>query len=666
MNLSFEKYIMPANISLLTLLNVVCYLNFLLKVIVFIFLFFEAFKPVYEKVFFYFFLFFSTTWKKYLKEKHWTTKEKVAWARAWAWKHEGNLNTYKGFYIPTTLPQTEQGKFFQKKWSEDEDRLWDLSLKKKKDFINKQETRKTFSEDGLTFKEIQQKSLFGFYTNKANYFSGRAWKKLAQLTVYPIKFLKKKKKYNFNLYLKFAKKFLKSPFLPIVIQEWQHLWSYLNMGENTTHFLNFFFINYFPMFLINFNFLKIKILLVNWFNSFFMSSLPIEKNCLNWNLVINFYSIFLKKKNINYLQNTFINNLYFFFKIFKNWKGLFFNMFFFKEFLVNFIIYNCFNTLVGRLLYFYLKLIYNNFNFSVHSKKKNLTQLFLTRLTGSLLFHFQKKWNWKKSFFQLNFLTSYSKLNSSFENLKFVSLLLSNKKIMHGNLSSTFFEYPYTYQLIETCFAAYNIFLYARALLDWPLCLTFLDNFTLTGNKVIQNVFPLGWSLQRNFYFFLKKRIESYERVRYLLYTSFSQQVKMVDKINVPDVLFKYIIWKGKKLTAWTVFLKFLRKFKRKYNLPGLAIFAHAMLYIEPKVWLKEKKMAGRLYQIPIYISSSWSCWIAIWWLLQAAKKWKWASITDSLAQEVWDACFKRGAAFNNKEVVQQTVKRNKAYLRWL
>jgi len=48
-----------------------------------------------------------------------------------------------------------------------------------------------------------------------------------------------------------------------------------------------------------------------------------------------------------------------------------------------------------------------------------------------------------------------------------------------------------------------------------------------------------------------------------------------------------------------------LRKFKRKYNLPGLAIFAHAMLYIEPKVWLKEKKMAGRLYQIPIYISSS-------------------------------------------------------------
>jgi hypothetical protein len=42
---------------------------------------------------------------------------------------------------------------------------------------------------------------------------------------------------------------------------------------------------------------------------------------------------------------------------------------------------------------------------------------------------------------------------------------------------------------------------------------------------------------------------------------------------------------------------------------------------------------------------------------LQAAKKRKRASITDSLALEVWDACFKRGVAYANKEAMTQLVK---------
>ena len=150
-----------------------------------------------------------------------------------------------------------------------------------------------------------------------------------------------------------------------------------------------------------------------------------------------------------------------------------------------------------------------------------------------------------------------------------------------------------------------------------------------------------------------------------MLYTSLNQQLKMVEEINVAQVLFKYILRKGKKLTARMVFLKFLKNFKKTFALPALAIFVHALLYVEPKIWLKEKKIAGRVYEIPIYISSSWSKRIAIRWLLQAAKKRKWAGIVESLTQEVWDACLKWGGAFNNKEKIQLTAKKNKAYLRW-
>ena len=81
--------------------------------------------------------------------------------------------------------------------------------------------------------------------------------------------------------------------------------------------------------------------------------------------------------------------------------------------------------------------------------------------------------------------------------------------------------------------------------------------------------------------------------------------------------------------------------------------------------WLKQKKIAGKLYEIPIYISSSRSKRIAVRWLLQAAKKWKRAGIVESLTQEVWDACLKWGGAFNNRENLHLTAKKNKAYLRW-
>jgi ribosomal protein S7 len=55
--------------------------------------------------------------------------------------------------------------------------------------------------------------------------------------------------------------------------------------------------------------------------------------------------------------------------------------------------------------------------------------------------------------------------------------------------------------------------------------------------------------------------------------------------------------------------------------MPALAIFTHAVLKTEPKIWLKKKKIAGRLYEIPIFISSRRSKAIAIRWLLEYAKK---------------------------------------------
>ena len=123
----------------------------------------------YEKFFFIFFLMFAfTSRKKYLQEKYWTAKEKAARAKTWAWKHDGNTNTFKGFYIPAILPHSDQGKFFQKKRGEDEERLWDAYLKKSK-FEKKKIYVKWFYNDEKRIKRRKIAALLGLFKRKKNY-----------------------------------------------------------------------------------------------------------------------------------------------------------------------------------------------------------------------------------------------------------------------------------------------------------------------------------------------------------------------------------------------------------------------------------------------------------------------------------------------------------------
>lgn len=237
------------------------------------------------------------------------------------------------------------------------------------------------------------------------------------------------------------------------------------------------------------------------------------------------------------------------------------------------------------------------------------------------------------------------------------------------NLAKFWLNFVDTYNLIfffENFFSNYNFFLRTTSTLTKTNSIFFFEQFCQLGFNVEKDFFFKSWNLSKTFFQFFKNWIKHFEQIWFLFYSSFSHQAKIFSNFNLSKILVSFIIWKGKGLTARKVFLKFLKKFKWKYGLPPLLIFTHAMLTVEPKVWVKEKKIAGRQYDIPIYISPSWSKWMAIRWLLQAAKKRKRASITESLAQEVWDACFKRGGAFSNKENLQLTLKRNKAYMRWL
>jgi len=293
-----------------------------------------------------------------------------------------------------------------------------------------------------------------------------------------------------------------------------------------------------------------------------------------------------------------LSNLLFFSNVYRNWKENFFERLILKN-----LIFFFFKKTTSLFFKVYLNFLISIKNFlSVQNLKKQfLRNLLISRLFGSVSLFFSKSKFRKRKIMNKSFFFHFLRLpnNSFFLKKLFNCMGFFPKTNLFNNFNFN------NFLLCETFYGNFDLFLNTKNYLSKPNMLIFLEKFSLNGNLHTKKSFFDSKKLSQTFFIFLRNRVKYYENIRFLLYTSFSQQVKMIEEINVAQILFKYIIRKGKKLTARMVFLNFLKRFKRKYALPALAIFVHALLCVEPKIWLKEKKIAGRVYEIPIYISSS-------------------------------------------------------------
>jgi hypothetical protein len=551
---------------------------------------------VLETVIYYFINFISTTWKKYLQEKFWSKKEKLSRVKTWARKHEKKVTTIKGFYIPPTIPQTDQAKFFQQKRDLDEQWIWDEELlrkqKKNASFpktVLHRDVTFTQSTSWKILKKFKFRQLLGFSTQKWVEKQLLNWN-LLQTKLFPPFNVAKSKKINRFFKFKFSKKFLKSTATPFFIWIKQHLWSYSNIGLDTNEFLNFFYIQHFPPYLVHFGFLKSKVLFLKHFKNFLnfkMRKLSFFAN--NKNLLFNNFLFFFKKNNLNQVA---LDHCFFFFKIFKNWYTYFSNSFFFKNFIVfSLLKNNCelmFNLVLKKCILVILQ------NFSVLKKtKKNLYTILLSKLVGASWVFFKNVWLKRKNSASTDFYFSSTLFftNKTKKLFEFFGLLeLNNLSLKFGETTSNILSTPLLF-FIELLYTNFDSVINLKSTSTISLQHHFFQSFSFSGLKSTGYFYLLSHNFTMKFFVFLRNRIRHYDNVKLLLFKSFNQQVNLDDDINVADILFKYIIRKGKKLTARIVFLKFLKKFKKKYALPGLAIFTHALLSVEPRIWLKKKKL---------------------------------------------------------------------------
>ena len=397
------------------------------------------------------------------------------------------------------------------------------------------------------------------------------------------------------------------------------------IGKNSYSLVKFFIRLKTPFYLFFNDFSLFNFFLKNQLNNFLYKTFVFWWIKLNsYNNIINLFQWFFKTK----LNNKLLNILFLFLKISKNFQDLKTLLFISKNFIYQKLLSSRYRFKFIKYFSFWIK--------NLNSNKKKKINFFYWIFFSNFSIFFWKGKKLKLKFFRqkIKIFSNLSSLKLKFftyfmNSLDFEYLLLSN----NNNLIKTN-NIIFCLDLLKTSFFSKLIF-----------NKTFLDIETI----------------------FLKKKnfLEKNSNMWILLKSSFIKQLSGLTHLNMAKILVVNLTRNGKKLKAWKLFIRFLKIFQRKYNLPGLLFFIHAVLLIEPKIWIKKKKIAGKIYEIPIYISSKWSKSIAVRWLISAAKKWKKSNFADSLAKEVWDASFSRGLANSYKEQIHLTAKKNKAFLWW-
>lgn len=145
----------------------------------------------------------------------------------------------------------------------------------------------------------------------------------------------------------------------------------------------------------------------------------------------------------------------------------------------------------------------------------------------------------------------------------------------------------------------------------------------------------------------------------------------MPDPIYNSKLVSKFItviMERGKKSTAETIVYDALEILKKKTGKDNaLELLQKALDNIRPLLELKPRRVGGATYQVPIEVSNERSTAIAMRWLRNFARQHKGSPMSQRLAQELFDAYNKQGAALKKRDDTHKMAEANKAFshFRW-
>ena len=119
---------------------------------------------------------------------------------------------------------------------------------------------------------------------------------------------------------------------------------------------------------------------------------------------------------------------------------------------------------------------------------------------------------------------------------------------------------------------------------------------------------------------------------------------------------------KGKKFLAQKIVYKAFNYIGEKTKKDPLEVFNQAIKEASPRMNTKPKRVGGATYQVPMEVNEKRQVYLAIDWILEAAKKKKGEPMAEKLAEELILAAKGGGGAVKKRIGVEKMAEANKAF----
>lgn len=123
------------------------------------------------------------------------------------------------------------------------------------------------------------------------------------------------------------------------------------------------------------------------------------------------------------------------------------------------------------------------------------------------------------------------------------------------------------------------------------------------------------------------------------------------------------LMWDGKKTVAQAVFYDALDELKKRLpDAEPIEVFETAVENVKPHIEVRSKRVGGASYQVPMQVSRSRQQSLAIRWILNAIRDKKGRPTHLRLADELFAAYNREGAAMTKRENTHRMAEANKAF----
>ena len=123
----------------------------------------------------------------------------------------------------------------------------------------------------------------------------------------------------------------------------------------------------------------------------------------------------------------------------------------------------------------------------------------------------------------------------------------------------------------------------------------------------------------------------------------------------------------GKKSLSERIVYQAFAKIDSEEKKDPLRLFLSAYENVLPTVEVKSRRVGGASYAVPMELRPERSSFLALHWIIKAARSRSEKTMVERLAFELVDASYRRGEAYKTRESVHRSAEANRAFahFRW-